>query len=934
MTFYRFGIAALLAATCLSAPVFANEEPRYAPPPAWVETPNAPLPDLGKTARDSLLIQSLEMRLTPGKRDSFFDYAVRVSNAEQLEQLGTISLNWQPDRADLVIHSMTIIRDGKVVDLLAAGKKPTVLRREQELEENSIDGSLTATLPVEGLRVGDIIRYSVTYEEVESTIGSATEGTAELLTAPQRVGQGATRIIWPSDLPVRWRSFGQKLTLVESEKDGWRQLVATLPVAEQAKMPDDAPLRFRMTPQLEMSSFADWQAVSRTAAPLYTTEGAIKAGGALEKRIDQIAKASSDPRARAGLALQMVQDDVRYLYSGLDNGNYVPQQPEETWALRYGDCKAKTLLLLATLRRLGISADAALVHSEQGDALVDRLPMFGAFDHVIVRAEVGGVDLWLDGTLSGAHLDDLADVPAFSHALPITAAGSPLVALPSRYPARPQIAIEIVNDQSAGISLPALVTFSSQFRGAMAAGVNAGWDVLDDKKKLEFASRLTMSLSESVTPVSIELVRDDKNGLATLRVRAVSEVVWDRSNGKPRLDFDPTLVDADLTVDRGRAAWRNLPLEVPASHFTYHNKYILPGDASAFTLEGDREYLGLVGTGTLQRSTSFTGNSVEVKDRVTAEAFELPAADIGKARDQIAKAKTKRLILTAKADHPAAWQEVMAARKTGKLAPIEEAYTKAIASQHDEAKPLLDRGYFYGQVFERAKAVADYSAALEIDRTVDTLIARAWAHDHLRDGAAALDDIRAALELDPSSDGAREGEIWLLQHRADYAAALERTEEYLSAAGDDRAEWLVTRGHILAESGDFAAGLADLDEANALKDESAHYLNSRCWLRAKANVELDRALADCTRAIETSDNSADSLDSRGVVYFRMGRFAEALADFDAALKLNSDASGSMFMRALTLARLGRKDDGAQDLAGARLQWPGIDDEYARFGLKP
>ncbi|MFY8195172.1 MAG: tetratricopeptide repeat protein, partial [Novosphingobium sp.] len=50
------------------------------------------------------------------------------------------------------------------------------------------------------------------------------------------------------------------------------------------------------------------------------------------------------------------------------------------------------------------------------------------------------------------------------------------------------------------------------------------------------------------------------------------------------------------------------------------------------------------------------------------------------------------------------------------------------------------------------------------------------------------------------------------------------------------------------------------------------------------------------------DNSSDSLDSRGVVYFRMGRFAEALADFDAALKLSSGVSGTMFMRALTLAK--------------------------------
>src|SRR3546814_1284715 len=87
-----------------------------------------------------------------------------------------------------------------------------------------------------------------------------------------------------------------------------------------------------------------WADLSRTIAPLYATAGTIRDSGALAAEVDRIAAATSDPKARADAALRLVQNEIRYLYRGMENGNYVPQAPEATWSLRYGDCKAKTLL--------------------------------------------------------------------------------------------------------------------------------------------------------------------------------------------------------------------------------------------------------------------------------------------------------------------------------------------------------------------------------------------------------------------------------------------------------------------------------------------------------------------------------------------------------------------------------------------------------------
>src|SRR5690606_2894277 len=145
-------------------------------------------------------------------------------------------------------------------------------------------------------------------------------------------------------------------------------------------------------------------------------EGSRAAGQA-----ERIMRETVDPMERMAKAVRLVQDDVSYLLNGLDGGNYLPQGAEETWEKRYGDCKAKSVLLMGLLRHMGIEAEAVLVASRGGDALPELLPLPAAFDHMIVRARIDGTDFWLDGTSSGTRLSNIANVPAFHYALPLRA---------------------------------------------------------------------------------------------------------------------------------------------------------------------------------------------------------------------------------------------------------------------------------------------------------------------------------------------------------------------------------------------------------------------------------------------------------------------------------------------------------------------------------
>jgi len=110
--------------------------------------------------------------------------------------------------------------------------------------------------------------------------------------------------------------------------------------------------------------------------------------------------------------------------------------------------------------------------------------------------------------------------------------------------------------------------------------------------------------------------------------------------------------------------------------------------------------------------------------------------------------------------------------------------------------------------------------------------------------------------------------------------------------------------------------------------------NERCWVKGSRNVELDSAMQDCTKAVELSSGSMAALDSRAMLWFRMGRFDDALRDLDVVVAQEPGKEPSRYMRGIVLHRLGRGSEGDAEIAVARRIDPRIDAVYARYGIKP
>lgn len=517
----------LTLAFVIAAPALAAPKPAYGPPPKWVQVAEAPpAPPADNAPAVQTLLDDNQSRLTP-QGDAYYNRRVRkILKAEGLPSMTSFSVTWDPDDEQVTVHTLRIIRDGKTIDLLDKGKKMLVLRRERDLERAMLDGRMSASQQIEGLQVGDILDASWTHAGRDPVAGNRSYDM-EGLSFPGVASRYRARLSWPTGTPVRYRTtegFGEPK---KTEADGWTFLELDATNIQAPKPPVGAPQRYRRLGTLEASSFASWNEISQIMAPLYARAATIDPASDLRAEIAAIAQKSADPKVRAFEALKLVEDKTRYFFIGIGDGGYVPAPADETWRRKFGDCKGKTVLLLAILKELGVEAEPALVSLGFGDGMDERLPSLAAFNHVIVRATVGGKVYWLDGTRTGdrSGLDALKP-PPHRWALPIRSAGADLEAIVQPPLDAPMIEARLRFDATKGLDERAGVSMSTRLTGDAANAMRQAV-ATNTRTDLERAFRQQMSAGMSwVELEKIDWQDDAQNDAFELRASGTADLDW------------------------------------------------------------------------------------------------------------------------------------------------------------------------------------------------------------------------------------------------------------------------------------------------------------------------------------------------------------------------------------------------------------------------
>lgn len=769
----------------------AGNNLQLGPPQAWVKPTALPAAGADTQAAVKILLIDHQMELTPRTLTHYVESAVRIQTPQGLSRMGTITLVWNPDTDILTVHRIHILRGGKVIDVLGSGQTFTIARRETNLDYATLDDTLTAILQPADLQVGDTLDVAYTIARTDPVLAGATADEAEV--SPEMpISQLHISALWPSTYPVQWEAT-EALTGVEPTHDGGMSGVTlTMNDVQPILQPKQAPLRFLIDRRIDFTGVPSWAAVGKLFAPLFEHAAQLSPSSPLQGEIARIRAATPDPKARAALALQLVEDKVRYVFLAMNNGGYVPADADQTWSRRYGDCKGKSVLLLALLHGLGIEARPVVVNTTAGDGMDARLPMAQAFEHVLVEATIGGHTYWLDGTRLGDRSLDHLHVPYYHWGLPLEPQGAELVQMVPAPLTSPLSETAISVDARTGVARPVPFHVDAALHDYTAVMMQQRLADLTPPQ-LDAGLRAFWSRQyDFVTIKSVAATYDEKNEVERLTMDGTARLEW--SGGQ----YAPVGlgVGYDADFERQPGPHQDAPYAVPYPIYDSNTVTIkLPNGGQGFSVSGtdiDKTLAGIE----YQRHARIAGGEFIATSSTRSVAPEFPASAATGAQQALRDLAKTTLDIDAPAGHTPTAAEI----------------AWGLPKSNNDVDDYLRSGQMLWQRREYDAALADFNAALELDsQSAYALADRGLTSLWMGDYTHAQADFDSALAADPHNYVALNGHGALAFRKGDEADAIASLSKALSSnPKDDFALQYRALAYMRVGKKDLA--LADLDE--------------------------------------------------------------------------------------------------------------------------
>lgn len=400
-----------------------------APIPAW--TVPAPPTPVGREPRGSPMyfaLRDAQVRLGPQGEQRFFRIVRVASESAGLQDAGRLQVEFNPAFEKLAIHELVVVRAGKQQNRLP-DTKFRVLDRELGLEQSVYQGVATATAALDDVRVGDRVLFSFTITGSNPVL----EGRLDrLMPVAGLVPTQYSRLIVeaPEARSLHYRMVGGQLRQPEETRtNGQRRMLWTFTDLPAGVVEDRAPSWYVPIPFVQLTEFADWRDVAKWASGVYATP--TPSSAEIDRVVAKIMSDNTEPDKRLEAALDFVQRDIRYFALSLGESSHRPAPPATVLHRRFGDCKDKSGLLIAMLRRMSIDAYPALVSSRLRHTVGDFLPAVATFDHMIVAVPRVSGYLWLDGTNAfQAGSPEARDARWLGQALVVRDDGVALTAMP------------------------------------------------------------------------------------------------------------------------------------------------------------------------------------------------------------------------------------------------------------------------------------------------------------------------------------------------------------------------------------------------------------------------------------------------------------------------------------------------------------------------
>lgn len=489
-----------------------------------------------------------------GFRSAYTRYIETVVNQTGVEESSQINLDFDPSYQKLILNSLTVIRDGKAIDKLEQAKI-SIFSRETELTQQIYSGRLTLNILLDDIQADDTIDYSYTVQGQNPVYKN-------LFSYFQGVNWGVPlynqhiRVLWGKSTPLKIDSRNAKPEILKTKNGEFIEYQINLQNQEVLNTPSQIPDWYSPYGTVHFNETHDWGDVIAWAEPLYRFNNL---GPNIQEIADKIKATYSSQSEQIVAALKYTQENIRYVGLEMGQNSHLPTAPEQTLALKYGDCKDKAVVFIAILEALQIDAYPALVDTESTKLLAEMPPGINLFDHVIVSLEIAGEQIWLDPTLSN-QLGNLANLyqPDYGYALVLKEGNDQLTSMHrdkhQRFVHTTEKYVIPEDDDS-----PVSFAVTTEYRGYGA--LSRLWS-LEQKGKNQMAEDYEVYYQRthpSLTTVDeIIFSADDTTGTLTIEESYKIDKFWTLEDKNLEVDFYPTNIRN--AVFKPKQSQRNGPL--------------------------------------------------------------------------------------------------------------------------------------------------------------------------------------------------------------------------------------------------------------------------------------------------------------------------------------------------------------------------------------
>jgi tetratricopeptide (TPR) repeat protein len=356
-------------------------------------------PASSDTAKEAAIVERFITRLHYENDGTGFEEvtrAIRVQSEAGVEAYGQLVFGYSSATEKLEVNYVRVRKtNGEVVETPPSNAQdlaPEVLQSAPMYSDYR-----QRHVTVAGLRPGDLLEYRTT-TQMHTPLAPGEFWFEYSFPRHLAVTEARLEVDIPKTRDLRLKSPARKFTTADSGDRRTYTWVVQNIVPKRPK--DDAdetgppPEEEEEGPEIQLSTFKDWQQVARWYAQLQVERVAVD--DVIRKKADALTQGAATPLEKAHRLYDFVAKDIRYVSLSFGVGRFQPHAATEVLQGSYGDCKDKHTLLSALLRSAGIQSYPVLIGSER--KLDEDVPSPAQFDHVITAARIGKDLVWLDAT--------------------------------------------------------------------------------------------------------------------------------------------------------------------------------------------------------------------------------------------------------------------------------------------------------------------------------------------------------------------------------------------------------------------------------------------------------------------------------------------------------------------------------------------------------